>query len=462
VDCLVLGYKQESTEERKFMTSMDSSAYFDSRLQWIEYRNVSYYYLELISEILKSDNIGLNSPGNNPGLNVNEIPSLAPIFLTFYLRKNRINTEMINYFNHETGKLINLLNEKPLCTVITTTFYTSVKSIKSIIKFIRQINSDTKIIVGGPFIHNRFHISAGSEFEEILKVFAADYYINEFQGEKTLLKLVRELSDNQGRNIDQLKNIIYFKGGKLIRQAREKENNRMDSGTIDWSLIDRNYIGSTLNIRTSIGCPYRCSFCNHPVRAGIYDLSDIKAIGEELDRIKDVGITKNIIFVDDTLNVPRKRFKELCKLMIEREYDFNWFSYFRINEADEETIKLMKESGCTGLFLGIESGDNDILKNMNKNANTATYLENINLLNKYDIFSFGNFVVGFPGETSESLERTVDFIKKSNLTFYKMNLWYADRSTPIFKQNDKWKITGDRFNETMPVMPVYSKYWIMM
>ena len=220
----------------------------------------------------------------------------------------------------------------------------------------------------------------------------------------------------------------------------------MDSGTIDWSLIDRNYIGSTLNIRTSIGCPYRCSFCNHPVRAGIYDLSDIKSIGEELDRIKAVGITKNIIFVDDTLNVPRKRFKELCKLMIEREYNFNWFSYFRINEADEETIKLMKESGCTGLFLGIESGDNEILKNMNKNADTETYLENIKLLNKYDIFSFGNFVVGFPGETSESLERTVDFIKKSNLTFYKMNLWYADRSTPIFKQNDKWKISGDRFN----------------
>ncbi len=81
------------------------------------------------------------------------------------------------------------------------------------------------------------------------------------------------------------------------------------------------------------------------------------------------------MFIDDTFNVPLPRFKDLGRLMIQEQYNFNWFSYFRCSNSDEEAFDLMAKSGCKGVFLGIESGSPSILKNMNKAATIERYAE---------------------------------------------------------------------------------------
>jgi radical SAM superfamily enzyme YgiQ (UPF0313 family) len=150
-------------------------------------------------------------------------------------------------------------------------------------------------------------------------------------------------------------------------------------------------------------------------------------------------------FIDDTFNVPPKRFKEILRMMIKNRYRFQWHSHFRCQFLDGEMIELMKESGCAGVFLGIESGNNQILKNMNKSVTIEEYLTGISLLKENDILTNGSFIIGFPGETHHTVRDTVQFIKESGIDFYRAQLWYCDPVTPIWQQREKYHIKGESF-----------------
>jgi radical SAM superfamily enzyme YgiQ (UPF0313 family) len=132
-------------------------------------------------------------------------------------------------------------------------------------------------------------------------------------------------------------------------------------------------------------------------------------------------------------------------MMVKNRYGFKWHSYFRCQYADRETVALMKESGCEGVFLGIESGSEQILKNMNKASHVEKYLEGIALLKQQGIVTFGSFITGFPGETHDTVRETIQFIKQSGLDFYRTQVWYCEPITPIWNQREKYNIKGESF-----------------
>jgi len=132
-------------------------------------------------------------------------------------------------------------------------------------------------------------------------------------------------------------------------------------------------------------------------------------------------------------------------LMIRKQYNFNWFSYFRCSNSDEEAIDLMAESGCKGVFLGIESGSPAILVNMNKSATVEKYAKGIESLRRRGIMTFGSFIVGFPGETEETVKETVDFIRENEPDYYRAQMWYCEPGTPIQHHREKFDIQGEGF-----------------
>jgi len=161
--------------------------------------------------------------------------------------------------------------------------------------------------------------------------------------------------------------------------------------------------------------------------------------------MQELGSVKNVVFIDDTFNVPFPRFKDICRLMIRKKYPFNWFSYFRCSNSDEEAISLMAESGCRGVFLGIESGSPSILTNMNKAATIEKYATGIEMLRRYGIMTFGSFILGFPGETEETVDETIEFLRATQPDYYRAQLWYCEAGTPIEHQRDKFQINGEGF-----------------
>jgi p-methyltransferase len=219
------------------------------------------------------------------------------------------------------------------------------------------------------------------------------------------------------------------------------ENNELDESTIDWSLFDSHEIAPVSYLRTARSCPFACTFCNYPVMAGEHVISKIENVEKQLKYLSSIGTT-DIVFIDDTLNVPLTRFKDMLRMVIKNGLKFRWISFFRCSNADEEAIDLMKESGCVAVLLGIESGDQKILKYMNKAATLERYRWGMENLHRRGIATFASLICGFPGETQESVINTLNFIEEMAPTFFNVQLYYHDLRSPIHKKADEFQIQG--------------------
>ena len=149
---------------------------------------------------------------------------------------------------------------------------------------------------------------------------------------------------------------------------------------------------------------------------------------------------RSLIFTDDTFNVPLRRFKELLRVLA--SYDFEWYSFFRPQYADEETAELMKASHCRAVFAGLESVDDQVLKNMNKVATADAYRRGIEQLKRQDIRVHANFIVGLPGETEESAGKISPFIDEMGIDFCTVCVWCFIPSTPIAARRAEFGIEG--------------------
>jgi p-methyltransferase len=164
-------------------------------------------------------------------------------------------------------------------------------------------------------------------------------------------------------------------------------------------------------------------------------------IERELAYLHSIGV-KQLLFIDDTFNIPLNRFKELCRMMIRRQFNFQWFSYFRCANADLEAFDLMAEAGCTGVFLGIESGDNQVLKAMNKIATAEKYRVGIGRLRERGILSYASFIIGHPGETVDTARHTIRFIEETRPDFYCLEAFFFDPKVPIGAKAAEYGMTG--------------------
>jgi len=445
LDCVIIGYNEVPfTQYEKFLRTYgtDTEAYRDLMFSFVDLDGQKLDYVGLMNHVF-------GNAGNNGDriafeeFKSGDIPNLAAVYLTTFLRKRNLSAKYINLFQSEKEKLIAFLHEDPYCVAITTTFYVVNQPVNEMVEFIKEHNDKVKIVVGGPLISNHARNNQGNSFTTALDDMGADVYVIEGQGELTLARIVECLK--QGADLSTVPNIVYFENGELRRTKITPENNSLDENFIDWQKFSDEKLGPTLQTRTARSCAFKCSFCNYPARAGALSLTSLDVIERELDSMREIGNVKNVVFIDDTFNVPFPRFKEICRLMIRKKYNFNWFSYFRCSNSDEEAIDLMAESGCKGVFLGIESGSPTILVNMNKSATVEKYAHGIKWLKRRGIMTFGSFIVGFPGETEKTVRETIDFIRENQPDYYRAQMWYCEPGTPIQQHRDKYDIKGEGF-----------------
>ena len=167
-----------------------------------------------------------------------------------------------------------------------------------------------------------------------------------------------------------------------------------------------------ISFYTSRGCPAMCTFCLWPqthsghrwrLRSSDDIAAEVKFALEAFPQVKE------IFFDDDTFNYRKERTIELCKKL--KPLNFTWSCTSRVT-TDYDTLKAMKEAGCRLLIVGYESGDPQILKNIKKGA-TVDMAERFTAnCKKLGLLVHGDFIVGLPGETRESIRKTIDFAKK--------------------------------------------------
>jgi len=345
-DCIVIGYNEtpfERYEELLRKYGEDSEAYRDLKFSFVDLGDVKLNYMELLNHVFNlADQTGGKSAAWKD-LRSCEIPNLAAVYLTHFLRKRGYGSQYINLFQYEKEKLAQYLEENPLCVAITTTFYVMNFPVNEIVKFIRERNDKVVIVVGGPLIANHVRNYRDEKLDAILNDMRADIYVVESQGEHTLTRIIECLK--KGESLAGVPNIIYSENGRYHQTVSVPEVNSLDENFIDWRAISNEELGPTLQTRTARSCAFSCSFCNYPARAGKLTLASLETLEEELDSMLQLGYVKNVVFIDDTFNVPLARFKDICRLMIKKNYQFNWFSYFRFSNSDEEAIELLAESG---------------------------------------------------------------------------------------------------------------------
>lgn len=440
LDCIVIGYNDAplaDSARRHKQFQQHSGTYGEIKTNSILLNGERVSYMDLLNHMIEYKH------GVNPNLNAFEVPNLGAVYLTSFLRKRGFVAELVNFYNTEKDRLNDLLQCSPRSVVITTTYYVEEEPIKEIIQFIRSKRPGTKIIMGGPYVYNLFAAIGVPSQNFIFQSLGADIYITDSQGEATLAQVLNCLRLN--KTLAFVPNLVYRNGSSFARTLRAEEKNSLDENSIDWRYFEPSFFTPTTYMRTARSCPFKCSFCNYPEMSGEHNLAEIETVRAELRYLVDCGL-KYIIFVDDTFNVPLPRFKKICKMMIEERFDLKWISFFRCSNADDECFDLMQRSGCLGVYLGIESGDQVILKNMDKFADVEKYKAGIRKLHERGILTFGSFIVGFPGETKESVLNTRDFVEDVSPTFYNVQLYFHNPLAPINQRRAEFGIQGSYYN----------------
>jgi anaerobic magnesium-protoporphyrin IX monomethyl ester cyclase len=447
-DCLIIGFNDvDFNAYVTFARSMgrQRGAFRDLNLAFLTHEQRHYRSLDLLTKY-HSDGRGDVRPFSN-------VDFLWPVvaYLYTFLTRRGFNADYVNLFQREKNELIEKLKTGNVRTVaITTTLYVSAMPVAEIIELVRKYSKTTKIIVGGPFIHNQFEAMDSAELQRFCYSLGADIYVVSPEGESTLVRVLEAL--REGRSLAGIDNLLFRDGKAIVQTGMVPEANSLPENMIDYSLFPQRHFGGFVNLRTAKSCPFSCAFCAFPSRAGKYTYLPIDLVEKELDAIADLGERMTLTFLDDTFNVPKERFKEIMRLMIRKQYGFKWNSFLRSDHADDEAIELMGRSGCEGVFLGVESGSDRILKAMNKTSRRSDYLRVIPKLRSAGMLTHASVIVGYPGETLESVHETMDLIETARPTFYRAQLWYCDPTTPVWRRRAELGIRGAAFNWAHPSM----------
>ena len=183
------------------------------------------------------------------------------------------------------------------------------------------------------------------------------------------------------------------------------------------------------SLYTSLGCPFKCSFCCINAPFGNNNLEnwdygrnkfrfwDPEFIISEFDQIAEMGI-RNVKLADEMFVLYKKHFMKLCDLIIERKYDFNIWAYARIDTVKEEYLETLKKAGVNWLALGIESGNKVVRQDVVKGRFTEVNISDlVKKVQDYDINVIGNYIFGLPEDTVETMQDTLDMAMDLNCEF---------------------------------------------
>jgi hopanoid biosynthesis associated radical SAM protein HpnJ len=211
-----------------------------------------------------------------------------------------------------------------------------------------------------------------------------------------------------------------------------------------------------LAMYTSRGCPAMCTFCLWPQthsghRWRLRSADDV--VAECKWAIENFPGLKEIFFDDDTFNYKRERTIELCKKLQKLNFTFSCTS--RVT-TDEDTLKAMKDAGFRLLIVGFESGDQQVLKNIKKGATVEMARRFAKNAHKLGLLIHGDFIIGLPGETRESVRKTIDFAKELDCQTIQVSLAAPYPGTEFYdyaKKNNLIQIDVSMTDDTGHQLP---------
>lgn len=345
----------------------------------------------------------------------------------------------------EFQKIIVDFNPDMVCISCISTIY---KSAKKTLEVVKSLNPDIITVIGGS------HATAFPH--ETIKEKCIDFL---FRGEAELSfrEFLKEMEKSKP-NLAKIKGLVYIENGKI----KENEIGRpvdLDQIKIpDYDAI--NLLGylkkgykynapKKMNapIWTTRGCPYRCQFCTTSLLNGkIIRKHSIEYIIKWIKYLKEKYNIECINFIDDNFTFHTDYAKDVCRRIIEEEINIkmNTPTGTRMQRLDEELLILMKKSGWINILISPESGSINTLKSMKKDLDPEIVLPKVRMIKKIGLKVHAAFMIGYPGETKDDIEKTLKLLRDCNTDFFFLNNFQPLPGTPIFMELvEKGEIESD-------------------
>ena len=156
---------------------------------------------------------------------------------------------------------------------------------------------------------------------------------------------------------------------------------------------------------------------------------------------------KMFVFRDPVFSINKKHTIEFCEELIKRKLNIRFIIETHLRILDSELIKILKLAGLKGVKVGVESGDEEVLKNANRfTIEKDAQLSKIRELEKNNILVSAMFIIGFPTDDENSIMKTINYAKKLNTTFSQFSVWTPYPGTPVFKEHEN-EIIAEKFEE---------------
>ncbi len=331
--------------------------------------------------------------------NVNSTMPISLLSIGSYLKSKGVPCKIYDLFGLAEEDIKDIVEtNNPRIVGISCQFTPHYKDVLSLAKMIKEVNPEITIVLGGN------HASSLNKCDENID------YIIQGEGEVNFYEFYMNPRD-----------------GVKIRKPYPLQN--LDSfPKIDYSMIDMTrYKGQTpflmrkktMGIITSRGCPNNCIYCTvKGVWGRTWRGKSAKRTVDEIEQLIKLGYTE-FSFLDDSASVNKERWGAICDEIIKRKLNIRWTTPNGIAHwtLDKSILKKMKQAGCYRITLGIESGNKAIRKFIRKPYPLSQAKEIIQEANRLGMWTISTNILGFPGETEEQMNDTLDFAIKSGVDF---------------------------------------------
>jgi len=205
---------------------------------------------------------------------------------------------------------------------------------------------------------------------------------------------------------------------------------------------------------SSTGCPYPCTFCEQ--QRTDHGARSAKEVVAELFMLWKRHGVKEVEFFDPVITLERERVIELCQGILDKGIKIRWSARTRVDLVDEELLALMASAGCMRLYVGIESGNDDILNSYQKGFTVEQVIKGVRLIREAGIRVFGFFIIGAPEDTDETIRETIQLAKSLDLDYAQFSRLYAAPRTSLYRDFFSSQISSktDYWGQLRPKSPV--------
>jgi anaerobic magnesium-protoporphyrin IX monomethyl ester cyclase len=297
--------------------------------------------------------------------------------------------------------LVRVVQERQPQVVGIGTMVNTYKNGLRVARLVKNFSPTTKVIVGGP--------QATFLVKETLACPAVDVLVR-YEGEETIVELMRHF-DGDGRRLDSICGIAFRDGDRIHQTEPRPLIADLDSLPMPARhLFKMDRYGLAIVI-TARGCPSHCVFCaaNALYPSQSYRERSPHLVVDEIEEMVERYSLDSFFIADDTFTLRAEHVMEICDLLIERKIRAKWLCEARVDTMTPKIARKLVDAGCIEVQYGVETGHQEIMKLIRKGIKLKEVEDVVNYSQAMGLNVVCSFIIGFPWDTHETVQRTLDF-----------------------------------------------------